>query len=113
MQLANLASRLTTNHPIGKRLKQARLAAGWSQAQLVILAGIDPSVASARINQYERQRHQPAFEVVRRLARVLKKPAPYFYATDEALAELIELYGRLNASDRAAVLAVARKRDTE
>jgi transcriptional regulator with XRE-family HTH domain len=108
-----LASRLTTNHPIGKRLKQARLAAGWSQAQLGVLAGIDPSVASARINQYERQRHQPAFEVVRRLAHVLKKPAPYFYATDDALAELIAVYGRLSASERAAVLAMARKRESK
>jgi hypothetical protein len=44
---------------------------------------------------------------------VLKKPAPYFYATDDALAELIALYGRLNAGDRAALLAMARKRDFE
>jgi transcriptional regulator with XRE-family HTH domain len=108
-----LASRLTRSHPIGKRLKQARLAAGYSQARLGVLAGIDPSVASARINQYERQRHQPAFEVVRRLAHVLKKPAPYFYATDDALAELIALYGHLGASDRAALLTMARKRESK
>jgi transcriptional regulator with XRE-family HTH domain len=105
-----LPSRHTTSHPIGKRLKQARLAVGLSQAQLGIRAGIDPSVASARVNQYERQRHQPAFEIVRRLAQVLKKPAPYFYATDDSLAELIALYGQLSGTDRAKVLALLRRR---
>lgn len=81
-----------------------------SQAQLGIRSGIDPSVASARINQYERERHQPAFEIVRRLAQVLKKPAPYFYAVDDALAELIAIYGRLSVSERAKVLVLAQKR---
>jgi transcriptional regulator with XRE-family HTH domain len=104
-----LPSRHTTSHPIGKRLKQARLEAGLSQAQLGIRAGIDPSVASARVNQYERQRHQPAFEIVRRLAQVLKRPAPFFYAVDDSLAELIALYDRLSASERAKLLATARK----
>jgi transcriptional regulator with XRE-family HTH domain len=108
-----LASRLTTHHPIGKRLKQARLAAGLSQARLGVLAGIDQSVASARINQYERQRHQPAFEVVRRLARVLKKPAPYFYANDDALAELISLYGALSPSEKTALLTRVREGRSE
>jgi transcriptional regulator with XRE-family HTH domain len=108
-----LSSRHTTNHPIGKRLKQARLEAALSQAQLGIRAGIDPSVASARINQYERERHQPAFEIVRRLAQVLKKPAPYFYAVDDALAELIATYGRLTVAERAKVLATVRKRESK
>ena len=103
-----MPSRHTTSHPIGKRLKQARLAAGLSQAQLGVRAGIDPSVASARINQYERQRHQPAFEIVRRLAVVLKKPAPFFYATDESLADLIAAYGRASAVERAKLLSIAK-----
>jgi transcriptional regulator with XRE-family HTH domain len=105
-----LSSRHTTGHPIGARLKQARLEAGLSQAQLGIRAGIDPSVASARINQYERQRHQPAFEIVRRLAQVLKKPAPFFYAADDSLAELIASYGKLSVSDREKLLGSALKR---
>lgn len=84
-----------------------------SQAQLGIRAGIDPSVASARINQYERERHQPAFEIVRRLAQVLKKPAPYFYAVDDALVELIATYGRLTVAERAKVLAMVRKREVK
>jgi transcriptional regulator with XRE-family HTH domain len=103
-----LSSRHTTSHPIAKRLKQARLDLGLSQRELGVRAGIDPSVASARVNQYERQRHQPAFEIVRKLAQVLKKPAPYFYAVDENLAELIAIYGQLTARDRANLLATAR-----
>lgn len=103
-----MSSRHTTNHPIAKRLKQARLALGLSQRELGIRAGIDPAVASTRVNQYERQRHQPAFEIVRKLAQVLKKPAPYFYAVDENLAELIAIYGQLSTRDRARVLAAAR-----
>ena len=74
-----------------------------------IRAGIDPSVASARVNQYERQRHQPAFEIVRRLATVLKKPAPYFYAVDDGLAEWIAVYGRLSGTARAKLLATTKK----
>jgi transcriptional regulator with XRE-family HTH domain len=73
-----------------------------------IRAGFDPSVASVRVNQYERQRHQPAFEVVRRLADVLKKPTAYFYAVDDSLAELIAAYDQLTASDRANLLAAVR-----
>jgi len=77
---------------------------------LGIRAGIDPSVASARINQYERQRHQPAFEIVRKLAQILKKPAAYFYTVDENLAELIAIYGQLSVSGKTALVALARER---
>lgn len=75
--------------PVAGRLKQARLRAGLSQRQLGILVGLDPSVASARLNQYERGRHQPHFLIVSRIARVLHAPAAYFYADDDALAECI------------------------
>lgn len=77
-----------------------------------IRAGIDPSVASQRVNQYERQRHQPAFEIVRKLAYALKMPPAYFYAADENLAELIAIYGQLSATERLNVLTLARKAAT-
>lgn len=104
-----MPSRQTTDHPIAKRLKQARLDRGLSQRDLGIQAGIEPSVASARVNQYERQRHQPAFAVVKKLAQVLKRPAAYFYATDDSLAEFIEIYGKLGTAERARLLMAARK----
>jgi transcriptional regulator with XRE-family HTH domain len=108
-----LPSRQTTDHPIAKRLKQARLASGLSQRDLGVEAGIEPSVASARVNQYERQRHQPAFTVVKKLAQVLKRPAPFFYAADDVLAEVIEIYGSLGAEQRAKMLTAARKLKSE
>ena len=72
-----------------------------------IRAGIDASVASTRINQYERQRHQPAFAVVAKLAQVLKRPTPFFYAVDDNLAELIAAYGKLSRKGKLELLEFA------
>jgi len=71
------------------RLKEARLRAGLSQEKLGILAGIDEFSASARVNQYERGKHAPDFQMAERLAQVLNVPTPYLYAADDALAEWI------------------------
>ena len=83
-----------SENTIAKRLKQARNKIGLSQEQLGVLAGIDEYSASARINQYERGKHQPDFQTLERLAGVLKTPAPYFYASDDELAEWILLFKR-------------------
>lgn len=72
--------------PVPTRLKEARTRLGLSQKQVGVLAGMDPSVASARMNQYERGKHVPHFVIVARMAKVLRVPAAYFYADDDALA---------------------------
>lgn len=72
--------------PVPFRLKEARMQLGLSQKQVGILSGMDPSVASARVNQYERGKHVPHYVIVNRMAKVLKVPAAYFYADDDALA---------------------------
>ena len=54
-----------------RRLKQARLHADLSQRELGILAGLEPHVASPRINQYERGKHEPKLQTAERLAEVL------------------------------------------
>jgi transcriptional regulator with XRE-family HTH domain len=77
----------------GVRLKEARLRAGFTQMQLGVAAGIDEYSASARINQYERGKHWPDFGTAERLAAVLKVPAAFFYARDDALAEWILRFG--------------------
>ena len=79
-------------HPLPKRLRAARERAGLSQARLGTLAGMDPSVASERMNQYERGVHEPKFSVVVAIATVLEVPTAYFSCLEDDLAE--KLYSR-------------------
>ncbi len=92
---------------ISKRLREARLAAGLSQKQLGIKAGIDEFSASPRINQYERGKHVPDFSIAEKLAAVLKIPTPYLFARDDELAKLILRYGQLDAATKARMLEIA------
>jgi transcriptional regulator with XRE-family HTH domain len=85
---------------LSKRLREARAAAGISQEQLGILAGIDEFSASARMNQYERGKHSPNLQLMGRIAKVLGLPVAYFYADDEQLASLLFAYGKLSAKQR-------------
>lgn len=72
-----------------RRLREARESRGLSQRDLGVEAGLDEFVASPRINRYERGVHQPKFNLVTRLAQVLKLPVAYFFAEDDELARLI------------------------
>lgn len=74
---------------VALRLREARLKAELSQEKLGVLAGIDEFTASARVNQYERGKHIPDYQILEKLANVLKVPLPYFYAKDDKLAEYI------------------------
>jgi transcriptional regulator with XRE-family HTH domain len=89
-------------------LCEARTEAGISQRQLGALVGLDLSVASVRMNQYERGVHEPHYGFVERLAKALSLPAAYFYAEDPLLAKVIARYGRLSVSDRKKLLASLR-----
>lgn len=77
---------------IARRLREARLRVKLSQKKLGISAGIDEFSASARINQYERGKHEPDLSTANRLSRALGVPLPYLYAEDDVLAELILNY---------------------
>jgi len=90
-----------------RRMKAARERLDISQKELGIRAGIDEYCASARINQYERGKHSPDFLTVQNLAKVLSVPTAYFYAADEALAELIAAFGEMKAADRKSLSAFA------
>lgn len=77
-------------HPIfAERLAQARARAGLTQAELGLRAGLDPAVASPRINQYERGKHEPQLKTAKRLAEVLGIPPAFLYTEDDLLAELL------------------------
>lgn len=85
---------------VGSRLREARERLGISQKQLGIKAGLDPSVASPRINQYETGKHVPDIQTAQRLAEVLGVPAPYLYAEDDQLAAWILAYPRITVAVR-------------
>lgn len=98
----------TANSVFGTRLKDARLRAGLSQKQLGIVAGLDPFVASTRINRYELGVHKVDFPFACKLAAVLKVPVAYFYSDTDDLAELVYAFGRASKKERANLLAIAR-----
>ena len=95
--------------PISKRLKEARLEAELSQMQLGVAIGIDQFVASPRMNQYETGKHVPDFNIVEKIANVLKLPAAFFYAADDELAELLRVYGRIGKNKRRQLLIFAKQ----
>ncbi len=84
----------------GRRLKQARLAAGLSQKQLGIEAGIDASVASSRVNKYETGLNQVDLATARKLADVLRVPVSFFYEDDDELAGLLFRYYSIGQTKR-------------
>lgn len=92
------------NSPVPKRLKEARLAAKLSQKKLGIAAGMDEFSASARMNHYEKGRHNPDYSMLKRIAKVLKLPVAYFYAESDELAEMIKIFTYLKKSEKTILL---------
>lgn len=82
------------------RLRSARLASGMSQRTLGIAAGLDPSIASTRINRYELGVHEPAYNIACKLAASLKIPVAYLYCNDESLAVFILAFNRASEKSR-------------
>lgn len=93
----------------GKRMKEARKHAGLSQERLGVLAGVDEMSSSARMNQYERGKHEPDFSMVERIAKVLNVPESYFYAKDDEAAWLQVVFHRMSAGDREQVTLAIRE----
>jgi len=78
---------LATN-PIPLRLKHARLLIGISQKELGVRIGMDEGSASGRMNHYEKGRHVPDVDTLRKLAKELNVPLNYFFCEDDSSAEL-------------------------
>ena len=89
-------------------MREARERTGISQKQLGIRAGLDPSVASARINQYEKGKHLPHLSTSRQLAKVLGVPPPYLYADDDGLAAWILAYASVSPAVRRSTVKSVR-----
>ena len=88
-----------------RRLKQARLEAGLSQRELGIAAGIDPSVASTRINRYEVGVHKADFRIAVLLAKVLDVPTAFLYADDDEIASVLIALHRATSARRKQLIA--------
>ena len=95
---------------IAKRIKEARLRTGMSQTALGVASGMDPSVASPRMNQYERGKHTPDPLTAWRIAKALAVPAPYLYAGEDLMAEIILLSGRLDDAGKRELVEDLRAR---
>lgn len=92
---------------LAHRLKQARLRAGLSQEKLGKLAGIDPMSASARMNQYERGKHSPDYQLMCRVAEILKMPVSWFYTASDEEARMQEIFYHLTPTSRLPLLTQA------
>ena len=97
-----------TQMPVfARRLLQARLRAGLTQQQLGEAAGLEASVASPRVNQYEKGRHAPKLETAKSLADALGIPPAFLYCEDELLAKLLLRWSELNATERKELVRLA------
>ena len=103
-----MASSAKHQHPIfATRLKQARERVGLTQTELGLRAGLEATVASPRINQYEKGVHEPQFATAKRLAKALGIPAAFLYAEDESLAKLLLLWSEMSQTERKKLLKQA------
>jgi transcriptional regulator with XRE-family HTH domain len=84
------------NNPIPERLKLARNKVGISQKELGVRIGMDESSASGRMNHYEKGRHVPDIQTLRKMANELKVPLNYFFCEDDQSAELAILIALLS-----------------
>ena len=97
--------------PFTIRLKQARKAAGISQTELGLRIGFEPSSASSRMNHYEKGRHLPDLETMRRMAKELNVPLAYFFCEGEDEAELLKLFSQLDSLRKAELLAELKNKN--
>ncbi|EIL5454833.1 helix-turn-helix transcriptional regulator [Escherichia coli] len=97
------------NNPFPERLKQARKKAGLSQKDLGIKAGMDEGSASGRMNHYEKGRHIPDIDMLKKLASELGVPLSYFFCEDELSAELVCLFNNLDEQAKLSLISKVRQ----
>ncbi len=94
----------------GKRLRAARLALGWTQAELGRRIGMEEQNTGApRVSRYETGQHDPDPATAEALAKVLGLPVAYFYATPDVLADIILLVSQLPAAKQKEALERLRE----
>jgi transcriptional regulator with XRE-family HTH domain len=93
-----------------KRLRQARLRLGITQTELGLRAGLEPELASPRINQYERGSAEPKHQLARRIARELGIPVAFLYCDDALTADLLLAWSALDSAERKKVVSEIKAR---
>ncbi|MDR6935735.1 helix-turn-helix transcriptional regulator [Luteibacter sp. 3190] len=86
-------------------MKSMRLQRGLSQLALGRKLGLDPGVASTRINRYEVGVHDPDLATAQQIAQALGVPLAYLFAADKKLARAILAFDQLSAKEKDAFLA--------
>ena len=89
--------RMSKSHEniFARRLREARLKAGFSQEKLGVLIGLDESCSSARISRYESGIHMPPIETTVSLAKHLNVPLAFLFCDDDAMAKnILVMYGK-------------------
>lgn len=66
--------------------------------------GFDPASASSRMNHYEKGRHVPDIDTIRRMAAELNVPLNYFFCDDQTTAELALLISRMTEEERSSLI---------
>jgi len=97
------------NTVVSRRLRQARQSRDLPQDRLGVMAGLEESSSSARMSRYESGIHEPTYQFVEAIAKVLGISAAYFYCADDRLAEIIRIYSDLSETRRKALLQQAIK----
>ena len=102
---------LPTPTALGRRIRAARLARGWTQAQLgeLVFGVDDPNSAAPRVSRWERGMHKPDLDTIEKLAKVLELPAAYFVATPDVVAEAILVIAQLSPRKQREALALLRE----
>ena len=74
-----------------------------------MLAGLEPHVASPRINQYERGKHEPKLETAERLAEALGIPPAFMNTQDELLAKILLKWNTLTKQQKRELVRLVEK----
>ena len=98
-------------NPLPYRLKEARLRANISQKNLGIQIGLEPSSASGRMNHYEKGRHIPDLQTLKRISEKLGVPLNYFFCEDKVTAELIIEISKLDENKKIELIKNLRSLD--
>lgn len=93
---------------IAQRLGEARKAAGLTQQELGVAAGIEEETAKVRVHQYEQAKHLPPYSMLERLAEVLGKPVTWFVCK-EGQQDLILVIDELSSQETEAARGLIRQ----